>query len=99
MIPFNSISPFDSTMEEKKSGVEGRLRMKQYDSVLDFVLMMGGAISKNGQLLLSNLKRVFYYEDNHQKLDQLMEILKSICTRAHQEGQDLHCSVKAAKQI
>ena len=28
-----------------------------------------------------------------------MEILKSICTRAHQEGQDLHCSVKAAKQI
>ena len=46
MIPFNSILQHDQTMEEKNWGVRGRLRMKRYDSVLDFLLMLGGAISK-----------------------------------------------------
>ena len=99
MIPFNSILQHDQTMDEKNWGVKGRLRMKRYDSVLDFLLMLGGTISQNGQLLLPKLQRVFQYEENCQKLDQLMGILKSICTRAHQERQDVHCSVNTAKQI
>ena len=45
MIPFNSILQHDQTMEEKNWGVKGRLRMKRYDSVLDFLLMLGGTIS------------------------------------------------------
>ena len=100
VIPFNSILRRHRTIEEKNWGVECRLRTRRFDSVLDFLLMMGGAISnKNGQLLLPKLKRVFQYENNHHKLDWLMEILKSNYARAHQEGQDLHCSVNAAKQI
>ena len=96
VIPFNSILRRHRTIEEKNWGVECRLRTRQFDSVLDFLLMMGGAISnKKGQLLLPKLKRVFQYENNHHKLDWLMEILKSNCARAHQEGQDLHCSVNS----
>ena len=96
MIPFNDISQSDRTMKEINWGVEGRLRMRRLDSVLAFLLMimMGGAISKHGHLIIPRLTRVFQYEDNHHKLDQLMEILKSNCTtRAHQEGQDLYCSI------
>ena len=82
MIPFNDISQSDRTMKEINWGVEGRLRMRRLDSVLDFLLMimMGGAISKHGHLIIPRLTRVFQYEDNHHKLDQLMEILKSNCT-------------------
>ena len=79
--------------------MKGRLRMNQLGSVLDFLLMMRGAISKHGHLIIPRLTRVFQYEDNHHKLDQLTEILKSNCTRVHQEGQDLYCSVNAGKQI
>ena len=47
--------------------------------------MMGAAIPPvNGRILSQKLKRVFQYEHNHQKLFELMEILKSICTQAHQ---------------
>ena len=57
LIPFNSILQLDRTMIEINLRVEGRLRTKRYDSVLGFLLMMGGAISK--QLLLLKLQRVF----------------------------------------
>ena len=57
LTPFNSILQLDRTMIEINLRVEGRLRTKRYDSVLGFLLMMGGAISK--QLLLLKLQRVF----------------------------------------
>ena len=97
LIPCNAILRQDRSLEEKNWGVECRRRTKRLDSVVEMMLRMGGAISnKKGQLLLPKLKRVFQYENNHHKLDWLMEILKSNCARAHQEGQDLHCSVNAA---
>jgi hypothetical protein len=96
LIPFNAISRSDRTMEEKNWGVECRLRTRRLDAVIEFLLRMGKAISENGKLCIPNLKKVLEYKDNHHKLDQLMEILKSNCARAHQEGQDLHCSVNAA---
>ena len=99
LIPFNAILRRDRTMEEKNWGVECRLRTRRLDAVIEFMTMMGGAISQYGHLRIPNIKRVFEYENNHRKLDQLMEILKSNCARAHQEGQDLNCSVNAAKQI
>ena len=99
LIPFNAISRSDRTMEEKNWGVECRLRTRRLDAVIEFMTMMGGAISQYGHLRIPNIKRVFEYENNRHKLDQLMEILKSNCARAHQEGQDLHCSVNASKQI
>ena len=85
LIPFNAILRRDGTLEEKNWGAECRLRTKQYDIVLDFLLMMGAAIPPvNGRILSQKLKRVFQYEHNHQKLFELMEILKLICTQAHQ---------------
>ena len=99
LIPCNAILRQDRSLEEKNWGVECRLRTRRLDVVIEMLLRMGGAISKSGQLRIPNLKRVFEYEDNHHKLDRLMEILKSNCARAHQKGQDLHCSVNAAVQI
>ena len=97
LIPVNAILRRDRTLEEKNWAVECRLRTRRLDAVIEFLTMMGGAISKSGHLLIPRLKKVFEYEDNHHKLDQLMEILKSNCTRAQKEGQDLYCSVNAAK--
>ena len=99
LIPFNAISRFDRTMEEKNWGVECRLRTRRLDVVIEMLLRMGGAISTFGHLRIPKLKKVLEYENNRHTLVQLMEILKSNCARAHQEGQDLNCSVNAAKQI
>ena len=99
LIPFNAILRRDRTLEEKNWGVECRLRTRRLDAVVQFLLRMGGAISKSGKLRIPNLKRVFEYEDNRHKLDRLMEILKTNCAKAHQKGQDLHCSVNATLQI
>ena len=68
LIPFNSISPFDRTMEEKNWGVECRLRTRRLDVIIEMLLMMGGAISQDGHLLIPRLKRVFEYENNTGKI-------------------------------
>ena len=99
LIPCNAILRQDRSLGEKNWGVECRRRTKRLDSVVEMMLRMGGVISNNGQLRISNLKRVFEYENNRLMLDQLMEILESNRARAHQEGQDPRCSVNAAKQI
>ena len=100
LIPINAMLRFDRTLEQKNWAVECRLRTRRLDAVTDVLLMMGTAIPPvKGRILSPNLRKVFNYESNRHKLDWLMEILKSICTQAHQEGQDLHCSVNAGVQM
>ena len=99
LIPFNAIYRFDRTLEQKNWAVECRLRTKRLNAVIEMLLMMGGAISTSGHLLIPKLNKVLAYENNRHSFVHLMEILKSNCARAHQEGQDLHCSVNASKQI
>ena len=64
LIPFNAILQRDGTLEEKNWGAECRLRTKQYDIVLDFLLMMGAAKPQvNGWILTQKLnKKIFQYE-------------------------------------
>ena len=85
LIPFNAILRRHRTLEQKNWAVECRLRTRRHNVVLEFLVMMGTAIPPvNGRILSQKHKRVFQYEHNHQKLFELMEILKLICTQAHQ---------------
>ena len=73
LIPCNAILRQDRSLGEKNWGVECRLRTRRLDVVIEMLLRMGGAVSKSGHLLIPKLKKVFEYENNRHRLEQLMD--------------------------
>ena len=87
------------TTEDKNKGVFFRKIIKLLNSYLDYLIMIGEAITGDMDTTYGRQKimKVLAYQVNREKEDMMMKVLDLICTEAH-AVQSLFCHVNGALQ-
>ena len=95
----HDIIPRDSrTIADKNKGVFFQNIIKLCNSYLDYLLMIGEAITGGlGTRGNKRIMQVLAYQVNREKLFPMMKILNLICTKAH-VNHSLYCHVNGALQ-
>ena len=96
----HDIIPRDSrTIADKNKGVFFRKIIKSCNSYLDFLIMIGEAVTGDMNTIVGKqrIMKVLAYQVNREKEDMMMKVLDLICTEAH-AVQSLFCHVNGALQ-